>query len=99
MIGREFLMKFDGSFGQWLKQRRKGLDLTQQELADQISYSVTAIRKIERDIGRPSKHMAERLADVLAVSLEDRPAFVNFARKTSHTPFSQVTQLASLTPT
>lgn len=74
-------MKFEGSFGKWLRQRRKALDLTQQELADQVSYSVVTLRKIERDLCRPSKQMAEQLADVLAVPLDNYSAFISFARR------------------
>ena len=64
-------MRFEGSFGKWLRQRRKALDLTQQDLADQVSYSVVTLRKIERDLCRPSKQMAEQLADVLAIAPDD----------------------------
>ncbi len=73
-------MPFNGSFGGWLKQRRKALDLTQLDLADQVGCSVMTIRKIEGELRRPSKQIAERLADVLAISEEERPIFVTFAR-------------------
>jgi len=52
-------MKFDGSFGSWLGQRRKALDLTQVELADLVGCSVTTIHKIEADERRPSTQIAE----------------------------------------
>src|SRR5258708_34661042 len=74
-------MKFNGSFGNWLKQRRKALDLTQQDVADQVGCSVVTIRKIEGDVARPSKQIAERLADVLAVAPDWRAAFICFARR------------------
>ena len=76
-------MKFTGSFGSWLKQRRKALDLTQFDLAEQVGCSVITIRKIETDERRPSKQIAERLADVLAIADEERAIFVAFARRTS----------------
>src|SRR5215467_10758148 len=69
------------SFGRWLRQRRKALDLTQPELAEQVACSVTTLQKIEADERRPSKQITERLADVLAISLEERAAFVAFARR------------------
>src|SRR5262249_15574857 len=57
------------------------LDLTQTELADQVGCSVATIRKIEGDGARPSKQIAERLADVLAISDDERAEFIVFARR------------------
>src|SRR5579859_1176089 len=73
--------KANDSFGNWLRQRRKALDLTQFDLADQVGCSVVTIRKIEADERRPSKQVTERLADVLAISLEEHSTFVAFARR------------------
>src|SRR5690242_19738632 len=73
-------MNGTSSFGQWLRQRRKALDLTQADLADQVGCSLATIQKIEVDARRPSKQIAERMADVLAISLKDRAVFVAFAR-------------------
>src|SRR5258707_10660141 len=79
-------MKVQVSFGNWLRQRRKALDLTQLELADQVGCSVITLRKIEADARRPSKQITERLADMLAISPEERSAFVAFARRTEAGP-------------
>ena len=79
-------MKFDISFGRWLKQRRKALDLTQQDVADQVGCAVVTIRKMEADDYRPSKQIAERLADVMMIALDDRTTFVSFARRASESP-------------
>src|SRR5260221_9341080 len=79
-------MNANRSFGSWLRQRRKALDLTQPELAEQIACSVTTLQKIEADERRPSKQMTERLADVLAISPEERAAFVSFARQSETSP-------------
>ncbi len=68
------------SFGRWLQQRRKLLDLTQAELGQQVGVSGDAIRKIEGDERRPSKEVAEHLAQLLHIPLEERTAFVRFAR-------------------
>src|SRR5258708_584781 len=75
------VMSASGSFGSWLRQRRKALDLTQPELAGQVACSVTTLQKIEADERRPSKQITERLADVLAISLEERAELVAFARR------------------
>ncbi len=68
------------SFGYWLRRRRKALDLTQEELANRVSCSRFAIRKIEADERRPSRALAERLADRLAVPADERAAFLDAAR-------------------
>ena len=68
------------SFGDWLQQRRRALDLTQAELARQVGCSAITLRKLEAEERRPSKQIAERLADVLQVPLDERPVFLRFAR-------------------
>ena len=50
------------SFGSWVKQRRKALDLTQQDLARFVGCSESAILKFESGKRRPSKQITERLA-------------------------------------
>jgi predicted ATPase/DNA-binding XRE family transcriptional regulator len=73
-------MEQEHSFGQQVKQRRKALDLTQEALASGVGCSIETIRKVERDVLRPSRQIAERLAEQLAVAPADRPAFVSLAR-------------------
>jgi transcriptional regulator with XRE-family HTH domain/tetratricopeptide (TPR) repeat protein len=68
------------SFGYWLRRRRKALDLTQEALAERVSCSGFAIRKIEADERRPSLPLAHRLADALAVPADERRAFLDAAR-------------------
>src|SRR5262245_58908439 len=68
------------SFGYWLRRRRKALDLTQQELAGQVGCTVDTIKKIEADARRPSKQLAELLANRLQVPPEERRAFLDAAR-------------------
>ncbi|MBC8076426.1 MAG: helix-turn-helix transcriptional regulator, partial [Chloroflexales bacterium] len=55
-------MDEERSFGRWVKQRRKELDLTQEALAQEVGCSIETIRKVERDALRPSRQIAERLA-------------------------------------
>ncbi len=81
------------SFGAWLRRRRKALDLTQQQLSDQAGCAVSTLVKIENETRRPSREMAERLADVLEISIKERAAFLNAARR--HEP----TTPESLPPT
>jgi predicted ATPase/DNA-binding XRE family transcriptional regulator len=92
-------MNTNGSFGNWLKHRRKALDLTQADLADQVGCSLTTIRKIDAGKRRPSRQISERMADVLAIAPEDRTAFVNFARRLGEANAAPVTDLTALTLT
>jgi predicted ATPase/class 3 adenylate cyclase len=68
------------SFGYWLRRRRKALDLTQAALAQQVGCVVTTIKKIEADTRRPSRQLAELLADRLQLAPEERGAFIQAAR-------------------
>lgn len=67
-------------FGEWLKERRKSLDLTQDELAERAGCSVFALRKLESGERRPSKQLAALLAEALQIPAEDRTTFVRVAR-------------------
>ena len=66
--------------GQWVKGRRKQLDLTQEELALRIGCSLVLIQKIEEGDRRPSKQIGELLAQHLAVPVGEWPDFIRFAR-------------------
>jgi predicted ATPase/DNA-binding XRE family transcriptional regulator/TolA-binding protein len=67
-------------FGEWLKRRRKELDLTQVELAKRAGCSVPALRKIEAGERRPSKQLAGLLARSLDIPSEDQTTFIRVAR-------------------
>lgn len=73
-------METTSSFGYWVRRQRKALDLTQQALADKVGCSLAAIKKIESDERRPSRQIAERLADVLGVPVDQREIFLEVAR-------------------
>ncbi len=68
------------SFGEWVRRRRKALDLTQQVLAQQVSCTPSMIRKIEADERRPSRQIAALLAEALAVPEHERDQFLRTAR-------------------
>src|SRR6185503_16620118 len=72
----------DVLFGQWLRRRRRALDLTRAELAARVGCSVSALRKFEADALRPSRPLAEALAGALQIVPEERAAFVRCARDT-----------------
>ena len=69
------------SFGNWVKRRRKALDLTQQELAERVGCSISLIFKIESDERRPSRQIAELLAAHLEIPSDQRNLFLKVARQ------------------
>src|SRR3990172_4061674 len=73
-------MNLEQSFGLWLKQRRKALDLTQEALARCVGCSAVTLQKIEANERRPSKQIAERLANCLDLPAREHLAFIKFAR-------------------
>jgi predicted ATPase/class 3 adenylate cyclase len=72
-------MDGNASFGLWLRRRRKALDLTQADLAGRVGCAEVTIRKIEADERRPSRQIATRMADTLALAAQDRLAFLKAA--------------------
>ena len=72
---------YETSFGNWLKTRRRALDLTQDELAQQVYCAEVTIRKIEADQLRPSKQLAALLVNALEVAATEQGEFVQLARR------------------
>jgi predicted ATPase/DNA-binding XRE family transcriptional regulator len=70
----------ESRFGAWLKARRIAYDLTQRELGERVSCSAVTIRKVEAGTLRPSRQVAELLASVLEVPMDERAEFVRLAR-------------------
>ncbi|HEU5086880.1 MAG TPA: helix-turn-helix domain-containing protein, partial [Roseiflexaceae bacterium] len=68
------------TLGRWMKRLRADLDMTQEALARQVGCAVQTIRTFEIGRRRPSRELAERLADVLQVPPEQRIDFVRAAR-------------------
>jgi predicted ATPase/transcriptional regulator with XRE-family HTH domain len=74
------------SFGVWLKLRRKSLDLTQAALAARVGCAAVTIRKLEAEVQRPSRQLAELLAQHLDIPADEWAAFVQLARVGLDTP-------------
>jgi predicted ATPase/transcriptional regulator with XRE-family HTH domain len=68
------------SFGEWIKQRREQLRLTQRELAATVYCSVSMIKKIEADERDPSPELAQLLAVALKIPEGDQAIFMQVAR-------------------
>jgi transcriptional regulator with XRE-family HTH domain len=73
-------MESEQPFGRWSRRLRKELDLTQEQLADQVGCSVETISKVEAGQRRPSRFLAERMAHVLELAPEEQARFVHAAR-------------------
>src|SRR5262245_56339612 len=68
------------SFGQWLRHRRRELDLTQDALARRVGCARVTIRKLEADAIRPSKQLAGLLVEHLQVPPEAREKYIRLGR-------------------
>ncbi|MGB3061579.1 MAG: helix-turn-helix transcriptional regulator, partial [Anaerolineae bacterium] len=67
------------TFGQWLKQRRKALGLTQKDLAQRAGCAEVTLRKIEAGDSHPSATLAASLARAVGAADADLPAIVGVA--------------------
>jgi predicted ATPase/transcriptional regulator with XRE-family HTH domain len=79
-------MADQSSWGRLIRQRRRALDLTQADLARRIGYSVITVRKVESEERRPSRQLAERLAQHLDLTAAEQQAFVRLVRSESARP-------------
>ncbi len=68
------------TFGPWVKERRKALGLTRDELADLIACSTSLIKKIELEQRCPSRQIIELLILHLQIGPTDRKVFWNLLR-------------------
>lgn len=67
-------------FHEWLKRRRKALDLSVDELSQRAACSPNTLRKLETGDRRPSRELAMRLGLHLQIAPEELPAFLSYAR-------------------
>lgn len=75
-------------FNEWVKQRRRALDLTQEDLSECVGCSTVTVQKIELGERRPSRQIAQRLAECLRLSSGEQEAFIRFARGENAPPAS-----------
>ena len=81
------------SFGTWLRQRRRALDLTQKAFADQIGCAEITVRRMEADEYKPSKELAFVLFEELGIPEPERHHWISFARGMSDLPGPSIPQL------
>ena len=68
------------SFGIWLRQHRRALDLTQKAFADHVGCAEITIRRMEADEYKPSNELAQVLFEKLGIAESERLEWVRFAR-------------------
>ncbi len=68
------------SFGEWLHRRRRMLDLTQQQLADQVGCARITLRRFESGNLKPSRELALILLEKLGTPQVNHEAWLRFAR-------------------
>lgn len=73
-------MEFSASFGEWFRGYREQLHIQRAELAARLSCAPITLRKIETDERRPSRQMAEQLADHFSIPNQMRDVFIRVAR-------------------
>ncbi len=77
------------TFGKWLRQQRRTLDLTQETFADQIGCARITLRRIESDALKPSKELALILLEKVGVPRSEREAWLPFTRGLADLPVKQ----------
>ena len=68
------------TLGRWMKRLRADRDMTQEALAEDVGCAVYTIRTLESGTRRPSRDLADRLAEKLQVPQEQRAEFLRVAR-------------------
>src|SRR5512143_3589695 len=71
-------------FGHWLRQQREARRLTREEFAERIGCSVSAVRKFESGERRPSRQIAELIANCQEISPAERRTFLRAPRGVLH---------------
>jgi len=74
------------SFGTWLRQKRRALDLTQKAFGDQIGCAEITVRRMEADDYKPSTTLALVLLEKLGIPEPERTQWVHFARGLAEYP-------------
>ena len=59
------------SLGKYIATRRKNLGFTQEELAEEIGVSKSAIAKWETNGGLPDRNNLKRLSETLGISVDE----------------------------
>lgn len=77
------------TFGKWLRQQRRTLDLTQEVFADQVGCARITLRRIESDALKPSKELAFILLEKVGIPKSEHEAWLPFTRGLADLPLKQ----------
>ena len=80
------------SLGQFIANRRKRMRLTQEQLAEQLHVSKSAIAKWETNGGIPDRDNLRRLSEILKVSVDDLHRIIDGSN------FSDIDMDVNITP-
>src|SRR6478752_1071420 len=78
--GTQSPQSYQAIFGGWLRQRRKEQSISPDQFAELIGCSAITLLKIEAGERRPSRQLAQLLAEHLNIPPDEREAFITFAR-------------------
>ncbi len=70
-VTRRQFMKEKAGLGHFIATRRKIMGLTQEELAEKLGVSKSAIAKWETDGGLPDRDNLKRISETMKVSVDD----------------------------
>ena len=73
-------MRENNGLGKYIAGRRKYLGLTQEELAEKVGVSKSAIAKWETNGGLPDRDNLKRLSDAINVSVDDMHRVINHGK-------------------
>ncbi len=74
------------SFGAWLRQKRRALDLTQKALANQVGCAEITVRRMEANEYKPSNELALVLFEKLGLPEPEQTQWVRFSRGLAEYP-------------
>ena len=77
------------AFGQFIVERRRGLGLTQLQLAESLHVTDKAVSKWERGLSYPDVTLLEPLAEALGLSVEELMACRRQERREEETPVKE----------
>ena len=78
------------SFGTWLRQKRRSLDLTQKAFAAWVGCAPITLRRMEADAYKPSRELAFTLFEKLGIPESERSQWISFARGVSSLPVQSI---------
>jgi len=83
-------------FGEWLKKQRRGLDLSRQQLADQVGCAEVTLRRIEGGTLKPSRELASNLLVKVGIPQNKIEQWIRFARGLGGMPNDQINLVPGL---